>query len=198
MNQPHRRGEGDGLRIAARCPKATASPRPRPSSAPRSTSRPSRPAVTPWTHVPTSTRWAAFSTKSLRANPLSSAIRRWRWDVPTRPRAARAAVWKVRGHLAGAGRRDSQSAGQEPRQPLPDSCRHAHRSGPRAQRRTARGTKVLTDAERTSLMSAGAAHRSSQPIEVPPRQTGYDARTSLRPSVGAAVAHRSRGAGRCG
>ncbi|HXO51950.1 MAG TPA: Stk1 family PASTA domain-containing Ser/Thr kinase [Mycobacterium sp.] len=35
--------------------------------------------------------------------------------------------------------------------------------------------KVLTDAERTSLMSSAGAHRSSQPIEVPPRQPDYGA-----------------------
>jgi serine/threonine-protein kinase len=35
--------------------------------------------------------------------------------------------------------------------------------------------KVLTDAERTSLLSSAGAHRSSQPIEVPPRQPDYGA-----------------------
>jgi eukaryotic-like serine/threonine-protein kinase len=33
--------------------------------------------------------------------------------------------------------------------------------------------KVLTDAERTTLLSSAAAHRSSQPVEVPPRQNAY-------------------------
>src|SRR5271156_7040661 len=40
--------------------------------------------------------------------------------------------------------------------------------------------KVLTDAERTSLMSSAAAHRSSQPIEVPPRQHNYNAGNRFR------------------
>ncbi len=35
--------------------------------------------------------------------------------------------------------------------------------------------KVLTDADRTTLLSSGGAHRLSQPIEVPPRQPGYGA-----------------------
>ena len=35
--------------------------------------------------------------------------------------------------------------------------------------------KVLTDAERTSLLSSAAAYRSSQPIEVPPRDPNYGA-----------------------
>jgi eukaryotic-like serine/threonine-protein kinase len=35
--------------------------------------------------------------------------------------------------------------------------------------------KVLTDAERTTLLSSAAGHRSSQPIEVPPRQPPYGA-----------------------
>jgi serine/threonine-protein kinase len=43
--------------------------------------------------------------------------------------------------------------------------------------------KVLTDAERTSLMSSAGAHRSSQPIEVPPRQTNYGAGRFGRRSV---------------
>src|SRR6202023_3788629 len=60
---------------------------------------------------------------------------------PARPRGARTPVGKARGPLAGAGRRGSQSSGQESRQPLPDSRRNALRLGPRAQRRTARGTQ---------------------------------------------------------
>jgi beta-lactam-binding protein with PASTA domain/predicted Ser/Thr protein kinase len=35
--------------------------------------------------------------------------------------------------------------------------------------------KVLTDADRTTLLSSGGAHRLSQPIEVPPRRPGYGA-----------------------
>ena len=51
---------------------AAASPRPPPSSAPRSTCRPSRPAARPSTPAPTCTRWAACSTKCSPASHLSS------------------------------------------------------------------------------------------------------------------------------
>jgi serine/threonine-protein kinase len=40
---------------------------------------------------------------------------------------------------------------------------------------TPEAPKVLTDAERTTLLSSTAAHRSSQPVEVPPRQNAYGA-----------------------
>ena len=72
--------------IARAFADSTASPRPRPSSAPRSTYRPSRPAVTLWTRGPMSTRWAASSTKSSPANPLLSAIHPWRWRTSTSAR----------------------------------------------------------------------------------------------------------------
>ena len=44
--------------------------------------------------------------------------------------------------------------------------------------------KVLTDADRSSLLSSAATNRSAQPIEVPPRAPGYGARRSGRGSVG--------------
>ena len=44
--------------------------------------------------------------------------------------------------------------------------------------------KVLTDADRSSLLASAALNRSAQPVEVPPRQPGYAARRSGRGSVG--------------
>jgi eukaryotic-like serine/threonine-protein kinase len=50
---------------------------------------------------------------------------------------------------------------------------------------TPEAPKVLTDAERTTLLSSAAAHRSSEPVEVPPRQPGYgEGRRYNRRSVG--------------
>lgn len=44
--------------------------------------------------------------------------------------------------------------------------------------------KVLTDADRSSLISAAAANRSAQPMQVPPRQSDFGTRRTSRGSVG--------------
>ncbi|MGE5698206.1 MAG: Stk1 family PASTA domain-containing Ser/Thr kinase [Candidatus Sericytochromatia bacterium] len=44
--------------------------------------------------------------------------------------------------------------------------------------------KVLTDADRSSLLSSAAANRSAQPMAVPPRQADFGAKRTSRGSVG--------------
>jgi len=43
--------------------------------------------------------------------------------------------------------------------------------------------KVMTDADRSSLLTSAAANRSARPVEVPPRQPGYGAGRSGRGSI---------------